>query len=142
MHHPSIEGQEMSFRFFLKDNKVSFWKLSGFKPLPLHRYREESRMARFFCCKNTTKTTNGLIFPNILHFLICSAVNPSVSPHAKYSPVCSGEVAPTLQVAHFKPGWQSEVNEGVSVMDISHIRSISHIVSACLYPVGSGLSET
>ena len=33
----------------------------------------------------------------------CSAVYPVVSPHAKYSPVCSGELAPTLQVAHFKP---------------------------------------
>ena len=33
----------------------------------------------------------------------CSPVYPVVSPQAKYNPYSSGELAPTLHVAHFKP---------------------------------------
>ena len=32
-----------------------------------------------------------------------SAVYPVVSPQAKYSPACSGDVAPTLHLAHLSP---------------------------------------
>ena len=33
----------------------------------------------------------------------CSPVYPVVSPHAKYRPYSSGDVAPTLHVAHLSP---------------------------------------
>ena len=45
-----------------------------------------------------TSSLNALT-PEVTSF----AVYPVVSPQAKYNPACSGELAPTLHVAHFKP---------------------------------------
>ena len=44
------------------------------------------------------------LFENVLTLDVTSSVvYPIVSPHAKYKPYSSGELAPILQVAHFKP---------------------------------------
>ena len=44
------------------------------------------------------------------------AVYPVVSPQAKYKPYSSGDVAPTLQVAHFKPEGKPKSTYSYSIL--------------------------